>query len=112
MQISYDKIDNVSVVSLFEDIDYYNSDELEEKLDKELGGTDSLLLLLGEVRYIDSSGLGVLTSVLRKSKEYEKNFIIAELSSDVKNIFELTRLLDFFTIFNTKDEALESLKEE
>ena len=111
MQMTVEKKGSVSVVSLFEDIDYYNSDELEEELNKELEDCNSIVLLLRDVRYIDSSGLGVLTSILRKSKESDKNFILSELSSDVKNIFELTRLLDFFTIFESKKQALESLKQ-
>jgi len=109
--MTVEKKGSVSVVSLFEDIDYYNSDELEEELNKELEDCNSIVLLLRDVRYIDSSGLGVLTSILRKSKESDKNFILSELSSDVKNIFELTRLLDFFTIFESKKQALESLKQ-
>ncbi|MDD2716289.1 MAG: STAS domain-containing protein [Candidatus Wallbacteria bacterium] len=109
MKLSSEIKDGYAIVSIFEDIDFYNSEELEEELKKLLGKHNGLVISLKNVRYIDSSGLGILTGILRAAKEAGKKLILSELSHDVKNVFELTRLIDFFKIFEDTQEAIAAL---
>ncbi|MDD5090971.1 MAG: STAS domain-containing protein [Candidatus Wallbacteria bacterium] len=110
MKVNFERHNGSTIVKVFEDIDFYNSDELEEKLNEILPDVEGIVLSLKDVRYIDSSGLGILTGFLRNCRESGKAFVLAELNNDVKNIFELTRLIDFFQIGDNLEDAMSLMK--
>ena len=58
--------------------------------------------------YIDSSGLGVLVSLLRKIREAGGDLRIAGLNEDLRTLFELTKLDTLFTITDSPAAALAS----
>jgi len=92
-----------------ERLDAHNSDELKAEMNRifELG-TKDILLDLKEVRFIDSSGLGVLVSGFKNASTRQGSLRLCGLQTQVKSMFELTRLHRVFDIFQTVDEALES----
>ena len=51
-----------------------------------------------ELRYIDSTGLGVLVSILKKVKEYGGKMQILELKPYLFKIFDVTGLTNVFEI--------------
>jgi len=53
---------------------------------------------LSAVDYIDSSGVGVLISLLKLQKKKGKNLIINKVSSKVLNVLKLSSLSDVFSI--------------
>jgi anti-sigma B factor antagonist len=53
---------------------------------------------LSSVDYIDSSGVGVLISLLKLQKKKGKNLIINKVSSKVLNVLKLSSLADVFSI--------------
>jgi anti-sigma B factor antagonist len=61
-------------------------------------GKNDFLLDFSNVNYIDSSGLGVLVSMEKRSKEKNGKVVLRGLSGEVKKIFELTRLTKIFEI--------------
>jgi anti-sigma B factor antagonist len=71
-------------------------------------GTKNLLVDLKEVRFIDSSGLGVLVSGFKNASTRQGSIKMCNLQTQVKSMFELTRLHRVFDIFQSVDEALES----
>jgi anti-sigma B factor antagonist len=71
-------------------------------------GTKDLLVDLKEVRFIDSSGLGVLVSGYKNASTHQGSIKLCNLQTQVKSMFELTRLHRVFDIYQTIDEALES----
>lgn len=92
-----------------ERLDAHNSDELKAELNRLFeGGTKDLLIDLKEVRFIDSSGLGVLVSGFKNASARQGSLKLSGLQTQVKSMFELTRLHRVFDIFQTVDEALES----
>ncbi|MBT1071807.1 STAS domain-containing protein [Pelotalea chapellei] len=90
-----------------ERLDAHNSDELKSEMNRlfEEGAKD-LVIDLKEVRFIDSSGLGVLVSGFKNSSTRQGTLKLSGLQSQVKSMFELTRLHRVFDIFPTVDEAL------
>ncbi|MBM7648217.1 anti-sigma B factor antagonist [Bacillus ectoiniformans] len=51
---------------------------------------------LTNLKYIDSSGLGVLIAIHKKAKANNGNVIIKGMNGAVKELFELTRLTKVF----------------
>lgn len=100
----------VMVVMVREErLDAHNSEELKVEINRLFeSGTKELLVDLKEVRFIDSSGLGVLVSGFKNAATHQGSIKLCSLQTQVKSMFELTRLHRVFDIYQTVDEALES----
>jgi anti-sigma B factor antagonist len=100
----------VTIISVHEErVDAHNSGELKTEMNRLFeAGTKDLLIDLKEVRFIDSSGLGVLVSGFKNASTHQGSIKLCSLQTQVKSMFELTRLQRVFDIYQTIDEALES----
>jgi anti-sigma B factor antagonist len=110
MNIKTEANGRVMVVMVREErIDAHNSDELKVEINRLFeSGTKDLLVDLKEVRFIDSSGLGVLVSGFKNAATHQGSIKLCSLQTQLKSMFELTRLHRVFDIYQTVDEALES----
>lgn len=68
-------------------------------------GKSSFLLNLGNLRYIDSRGLGAILSV-HEMLENRGSIVLCEAKETVKSFLSLTRMDRIFTIFETEADAL------
>ena len=68
-------------------------------------GYSKLLVDASRMQFVDSMGLGVLISLLRKVRAQEGDLKITGLSAEVHQVFEMTRLHRLFEIFPTLEEA-------
>jgi anti-sigma B factor antagonist len=92
-----------------ERLDAHNSADLKTEMNRLFeAGTVNLIIDLKEVRFIDSSGLGVLVSGFKNASTRHGSIKLSGLQTQVKSMFELTRLHRVFDIFTTADDALES----
>lgn len=92
-----------------ERLDAHNSEELKSELNRIFeSGTKDVVVDLKDVRFIDSSGLGVLVSGFKNASTRQGYLKLTALQTQVKSMFELTRLHRVFDIYQTVDEALES----
>jgi len=92
-----------------ERLDAHNSGDLKIELNRLFeAGTVNLIIDLKEVCFIDSSGLGVLVSGFKNASTRQGSIKLSGLQTQVKSMFELTRLHRVFDIFATADDALES----
>lgn len=93
-----------------ERLDAHNSNDLKAEMNRLFeSGSINLIIDLKEVRFIDSSGLGVLVSGFKNASTRQGSIKLSGLQTQVKSMFELTRLHRVFDIFATADDALESL---
>lgn len=100
---------NVIVFVKEERLDAHNSGELKTEMNRLFeGGSSHLVIDLQEVRFIDSSGLGVLVSGFKNAATRHGSIKLSGLQTQVKSMFELTRLHRVFDIYQTADDALES----
>lgn len=72
-------------------------------------GADVVVLDLGQVDFIDSSGLGAIVASMKQLGSQRK-LILAGLTPSVEKVFRLTRMDSVFSIFSTLDGALDELK--
>jgi anti-sigma B factor antagonist len=69
----------------------------------------AIVVDLGAVSYMDSSGIATLVEGLQETTAYGGKFRIAGLTEKVKQVFELARLTDVFEIYADADQAKEGL---
>lgn len=62
------------------------------------GGASKVVLDLAEVKFMDSTGISVLISGLKASRERSNRFVIANIQRDVLKLFELMKLDKIFEI--------------
>ncbi len=112
MEFKTERTDGVTVLFVREDrLDANNSEELKTELRRIFdNGTKDLIIDLKEILFIDSSGLGVLVSGYKNASILHGSLKLSNLQSQVKSMFELTRLHRVFDIFTTVDDALQSYK--
>ncbi|MFZ5775905.1 MAG: STAS domain-containing protein [Thermodesulfobacteriota bacterium] len=68
-------------------------------------GSRRIVLDFQRVEFIDSSGLGVLVSLL-KTLGNDGELVLCNVPPKVMSLFELTRMTRIFRIFPSLDEAL------
>jgi len=95
------KISKASIIKPNGSLTAMNSSELQSKLTQALKQpqTESLLLDMENIDFLDSAGLMSLVRVLQLAIALGKNFSLCALSPSVKIIFEVTQLEKSFTIF-------------
>jgi anti-sigma B factor antagonist len=81
--------------------------ELAQKV-KSKGG--ALILNLEGVRYINSSGIGVLVTLYTQFEKADTPFILVKPSDHVMKLLTIIKLQDTFTIVNSNEEAIQKIK--
>ncbi|NLK63053.1 MAG: STAS domain-containing protein [Fusobacteria bacterium] len=112
INVEIKKINNEIISVLLEgDVDVYTSVSLKKELNNIIEqGNDKILIDLGKTTYMDSSGLGVLVAILKLLKKNNGQMKIVELTPTIKKVFELTRLSNFFDIYDTEEDALKNFE--
>ncbi|QQX81834.1 STAS domain-containing protein [Shewanella sp. KX20019] len=70
-------------------------------------GMTQLVIDLHQVQYIDSSGLSVLISALKKVEEQDGEIVLLSPTAGVRALIELTRLHQVFSIFEDETAAVD-----
>jgi anti-sigma B factor antagonist len=73
-------------------------------------GQKKVLVNLGDVNYIDSSGLGELVSAFTTSKNQGAALKLLNLTKKVKDVLQLTKLYTVFDIYDDEASAIASYK--
>jgi anti-sigma B factor antagonist len=69
-------------------------------------GSKNILLNLGEVNYIDSSGLGELVSAFTTARNQQAEVKLLNLTKKVHDLLQLTKL---YTVFDIKDDEASAI---
>lgn len=96
---SFDEDLNQWRVKPIGEIDIYTSADFKNTLLKLIEEKNTDINIIGtSLDYIDSTGLGVLISVIKQMKESETTIIISDIKPSIKKLLELTSLDKVFTI--------------
>jgi anti-sigma B factor antagonist len=71
-------------------------------------GRNKILLNLGDVDYIDSTGLGTLVSAFTSVRKQEGELKLLKLTNKVQDLMQITRLYTVFDITNDEAEGVKS----
>jgi anti-sigma B factor antagonist len=111
MQIEVDKVGDVAVAVIpVEELDASNAGDFKRDIAPVLESQTKLVIDLGRLRFVDSSGLGAFISCLRKLNGKGGDLKLCGMSKQVRAVFELVRMHRIFEIFGTTDEAVHAFQ--
>jgi anti-sigma B factor antagonist len=73
-------------------------------------GKKKILLNLGRVGYVDSSGIGELVSSFTAVNKEDGSLKLLNLTQKIQDLLAITKLLTVFDVFENEGEALSSFK--
>ena len=74
------------------------------------GGAQAIILNVSRLEYMNSSGIGLLVTLLIRINRQKQRLLTYGLSEHYRHIFELTRLDEAIGIYSTEAEALAAAK--
>ncbi|MEW5993480.1 MAG: STAS domain-containing protein [Candidatus Zixiibacteriota bacterium] len=111
MEITVRDATHATVLSLKGRLDMATGSALKAEIKKLIEKEKTMIHLnLGEVEFINSSGLGALVSIMKEVRLRKGRLTLSNLASYVQEIFEITQLTHIFDIYPTETEALSSFQ--
>ena len=111
MDISYLIQESILVITIDNHyLDASISQEFKRKASNLIDQTQigNVVLDLGKLDFIDSSGLGSFLSILRKLVNNGGDIKLAKLTDPIRMTIELIRMHKIIDVFNTTDQAIRS----
>ncbi len=99
--------DHTSVIDIEGEVTGFAENELMDAYTQATSaGAKAILLNFGQLEYMNSSGIGLLVTVLIRAQRQGQKLMACGLTEHYRQIFELTRLDDAIGIYGTEQEAL------
>ena len=87
------------LIELIGDLDIYNNKKFKEKLADIYEDLDKDIVVdCSKLEYIDSTGLGSFISLLKLTRDEEKEITVKNLKKNIKKVFKITDLDKLFNI--------------
>lgn len=100
-------VDDVTIISPKGEIDLSQAPALRHYLSTvQASSPRKLVIDLGGVPYMDSSGVATLVEAMQKARSSGGQLILCCLQEKVRSIFEIARLDMVFTIVESPEQAL------
>ena len=111
MEYNHEVIDGIIILSMSGDlIGENNGPELVQLANDTIQkGIKLCAVNLSEVRYMNSSGIGVLITLLTKFRNQEGELILIKPSDNIKKLLLITKLNKIFTIVENREDAINVL---
>lgn len=111
MEITEQSLGGVMVLKLSGRLDSVSAPDLKDKVKAcARNGLLHLVIDMGDIDFVDSSGLGSLVACLRSLNKMAGDMRIAALQDRVRAVFELIRLHHIFEIFDSVAAAVNSFQ--
>lgn len=112
MELKIRKNKEVYIIDVSGEMDLYNSYKLKELIMKMIErDIKNMIINLDEVDYIDSSGIGALIYICSTVKKLNLKLFITNIHGSVKKVIELTKLMGYFPITNSLEEAIQKVND-
>ncbi|HWI54237.1 MAG TPA: anti-sigma F factor antagonist [Desulfobacteria bacterium] len=100
-----------TIVRVAGELDLVAAEQFRTEIDSamEKNCSDNIILNLDEVRFIDSSGLGVILGRYKKVKMRGGKMALVSAPAQVKRILELSGVLNIASSYKTENEALQAM---
>ena len=111
MELKMRKNKDVFIIDVSGEMDLYNSYKLKELVMKMMERqVKSVVINMEAVDYIDSSGIGALIHIYSTMKKASCQLYMTNIHGSVQKVIELTKLMGYFPITNSLEEALQKLE--
>jgi anti-sigma B factor antagonist len=109
MDITAEKLGDVTLLGIKGRLDASTANKLEEKLLASIDeGERRLALDCSQLDYISSAGLRVLLLAVKRVKGVNGKIVLCALKDQIKEVFDIAGFSSLFPSFATQEEALRS----
>ena len=100
----------VAIIELHGEINAFAENVLMDAYTQASGaGAQNIILNLHDLKYMNSSGIGLLVTLLIRTQRQKQHLHVCSLSDHYRQIFELTRLNEAIGIYANEAEAVAAL---
>lgn len=101
----------VLCIRLEGELDHHTAEQLRNQVNTliEEKPVKHILLNLGQLKFMDSSGLGVILGRYKQISNLGGEMVVCSISPDVKRLFEMSGLFKIIRMEENEDFALHSL---
>jgi anti-sigma B factor antagonist len=112
LDIATEDVESFSLIILSGEVDVYSAPKLRETI-KDLveQGKNNIVVDLGKVDFLDSTGLGVLVGGLKRVKQQDGELGLICNQEKILRIFRITGLTKVFPIYESQQDLLAKAKE-
>jgi anti-anti-sigma factor len=95
------------IIDLAGQIDSFAEERLNAVYQEAAAATpEGIVLNFSAVQYINSTGIALIVGLLAQARKARRELAVFGLSDHYRQIFEITRLADFMSIFPDEESAL------
>lgn len=100
---------NLATIDLAGDINAFAEEALNRVYNEaEQLNNPTIVLNFTRVDYINSTGIALIVSLLARARKNHRSLVVCGLSEHYLEIFQITRLADFMTIYPDETSALQA----
>jgi len=97
----------VAIIDLHGEINAFAEDVLNKAYaEAKSRRAEVILLNFSDVDYINSTGIALIVSLLARARKSKRRLLACGLSNHYVEIFQITRLVDFMSVFPDEKSAL------
>ncbi len=101
--------EKVCVIDIEGDLTAFSEDVLMDAYNQASdGGARAVILNFEGLEYMNSSGIGLLVTLLIRVNREKQRLLTFGLTEHYRNIFQITRLDDAISIFDSENEAVQA----
>lgn len=98
-RIRQEETESAIKIYLEGELDLSTASQFRSFTDPFVARTDKQIILnLGDLRYIDSTGIGLIISILKAKDEQGATLMVEEISPKIKRLFDLTGITKFIAV--------------
>lgn len=103
------EIDGTKVLDVAGEIDVYTAPQFKEAVNGIIAaGQKHLIIDMGAVTYMDSSGFGTLLSATRRLRPQGGTINLVKCNTSIDRILKITRLNTVFATFDNVEDAIKA----
>lgn len=111
MQIDFNIIGYVLVISIKGEIDHHSAQYISKKIDSEIisNNIKKIVFDFSNVSFMDSSGIGVIIGRYRNIQTLRGKAAIANVNPYIKKVFEMSGIPAVISLYDNLDSAINSI---
>ena len=106
MQVSETRSGNATILRIAGRVDSSVAKTLEQKVTELAGRDGSIIVDLREMNYVSSAGLRSFIILAKHARAKSQTIALSGMNEEVSEIFEISNLLELFTVFDTVEAAI------
>jgi anti-anti-sigma factor len=97
----------LATIDLVGDINSLAEDDLNRAFSEaESANPPAIMLNFSQVNYINSTGIALIVGLLSRARKAKRSLVVYGLSEHYQEIFQITRLADFMSIYPDETSAV------